>query len=562
MNAVFTSSAPATFSNATSPTITITAGLTSTTISSVTSSLGFVSANNYQYVYGNTTTLTAKVTPSTGSPASPAFAAANTVQFYDNGTTLLGSAQPSNAGGAGNGVATLIRVVLGGGVHNITAQFVGNAVSGASDPNYAASGTSITSQVTVTPALPTLSVGGAPFTVTFGGGLTTGAITLAGVTQVASNYAAPTGAVTVKSGATSVGSASTLLPPAPPATTARRTDAGSGSASLGVASGLNLTFTSAADANYQAATFTTTITISKTTTAVTITSPTVASLAPGSPVYGQPVTLVATFTTISGAPLANGDTVAFTDGVSNLTGCTSQPVTTTSGVSSATCILPATTGSTPTLGVGGHSIGVTGLSADPDYTMGGVTTLGFSVAKAPSVTLLTSSTNPSVPGQTVTFSSTSTVPAPGGEAPLNTAQTVTFYNAGAPISAACTNVAVNAAGQASCTIPTNTCRSPRPATTTSRRSSAVMAMWRPARPPCWSSPWATRAGDYGNVQQSEHCLRRAGDLHLYGDWNQQRHADRPDSVLRWHHHPGNCPTGCHQPGRHRQRLYHHPDRQR
>ncbi|HXS96965.1 MAG TPA: Ig-like domain repeat protein [Candidatus Limnocylindrales bacterium] len=441
MVATFTPTDNTQFNASTSIAKSVTVGGTPTSTTGLTSSAG------NSYTYGAITSLSATVSAQglTFPLNSPI---AGTVVFLDNGATLCGGGGqaacpvPNNA----NGLATLGNVALGGGTHTITAVFQG-------DSNYSSSNSSVpaSQSVTMQKATPTLSVGGAPFTVTFGGGLTTGAITAAGVAQVGSSFAAPTGAVTAASGATAIGSA---VIGAPASTTANYTfgipTPVAVPTSIGVGAGLNLTFTIAADANYNSATFNTTITIGKAATNVTVSSATIASLPLGTnALYGQPIQLTALFSTVGGAGLTNGDTVAFTDAGGAITGCGSQTVT----ANAATCTLPTSIGGTPNFAVGGHSIGIQGLSTDPTYTLGTVTPLAFNVVKANSSVLLsnlTTPTNNSQPGQSVTFQATAAVTLPGGESPLNTAQTVTFFNAASPISPACTGVVVNAAGVAAC----------------------------------------------------------------------------------------------------------------
>jgi hypothetical protein len=442
ITASFTPAVPANFNTSSSPAVIVNVGVTSTTTTGLTSSTGS------PYTYGTLTNLSATVTPSTGFPVNPAYT--GTVTFVDNGTNVLcgGASQAAcPVPAANNGVATLNGVALGGGTHNLTAIFNGDA-------NYGQSPAAALLTVIVNPAIPVLTVNGAPATVPFGGTLTTGAITLAGVTQNGNAFVAPSGAVTAKSGATVDGTATAGNPTTTGVLTGNYSYSVPFPTSLGTGP-VALSFSSAADANYQAVTAATptTITVTKATTAVTVTSPTIAGMAPGvTPVYGQPITLVATFTTMPGAPLANNDTISFTDGGSALSGCSNQPVVTSGNVSTATCTLPAVTGVPPLFAVGnGHLIGVTGFSGgDPNYTLGTVTPLGFNVAKASTTTLLTSATNPSVPGQSVTFTSVSSVNSPGGEVPLNTAMTVAFNNNGNPITG-CNAVAINAAGQATCT---------------------------------------------------------------------------------------------------------------
>jgi hypothetical protein len=447
--AVFAPTDPTKFVASTSVAQSIVVGGTATTTTALASSAGTT------FTYGTLTNLSATVTATgVAFPVLPNFT--GTVQFIDNYTPAGGSTITTTTlcGGAGqpacpipssaNGLATLSNIALGGGTHVLTAIFTG-------DSKYSTSPAAATLTATVNRAVPVLTLNPAgPYTVSFGGSLQVGSITLAGVSQVGTAFAAPTGAITAAVGATGVGSAVAGAPtsttgnytfgvPTPVAIPTSLTPTGSP---------YGLAFTAAADANYSAVTVTPVLNIIKTTTAVTVTSPTIAAMPAGTtPVYGQPITLVATFATTGGVALAGGDTISFTDGVSALTGCTTVPIIN----NVATCIIPASTGAVPTLAVGvGHSVGAAALSAgDPNYTLGTVTQLGFNVAQAATTTLVSSLTNPSTPGQSVTFNATASVNLPGGE-PLGTGQTITFRSAGAPLSVPCTAVAVNAAGQASC----------------------------------------------------------------------------------------------------------------
>jgi len=144
---------------------------------------------------------------------------------------------------------------------------------------------------------------------------------------------------------------------------------------------------------------TTTTTLPGTTTGLT------SSVHPWS-VFGQPVTFTATVTAKSpGAGTPTG-TVTFEDGSSTLgTG-------TLNGSGQATF-------TTSTLAVGSHSI-TASYGGDATFTGSTSSALTQTVKKASTATLVSSSANPSVSGQPVTFTATVTAKSPGGGTPSGT----------------------------------------------------------------------------------------------------------------------------------------------
>ncbi|WP_458086185.1 beta strand repeat-containing protein [Streptomyces malaysiensis] len=160
------------------------------------------------------------------------------------------------------------------------------------------------------------------------------------------------------------------------------------------------------------------------TTALTIT--------PASPVCGQPVTLCAQVTVASPSTCTPTGTVTFTiAGGPTLTGtlnASGQACVTTSAIPVGTHAVTATYGG---------DTGVAGSSASGSVTVGQATTM----------TVLTSSPNPSTPGQNVTFTATVTAVPPATGTPTGT---VTFVISGGPTLTG----TLNGAGQA--TVSTNT----------------------------------------------------------------------------------------------------------
>ncbi|NEW72839.1 beta strand repeat-containing protein [Streptomyces rhizosphaericus] len=160
------------------------------------------------------------------------------------------------------------------------------------------------------------------------------------------------------------------------------------------------------------------------TTALTIT--------PASPVCGQPVTLCAQVTTTSPGTCTPTGTVTFTiAGGPTLTGtlnASGQACVTTSAIPVGTHGVTAS--------YGGNT-GVAGSSASGSVTVG----------QASTTTTLTSSPNPSAPGQNVTFTATVTAVPPATGIPTGN---VTFVISGGPTLVG----TLNGAGQA--TVSTNT----------------------------------------------------------------------------------------------------------
>ncbi|HEV8723216.1 MAG TPA: Ig-like domain repeat protein, partial [Candidatus Binatia bacterium] len=150
--------------------------------------------------------------------------------------------------------------------------------------------------------------------------------------------------------------------------------------------------------------------------AVVATTLTLAAPSPASVPFGSsgPVTLSATLTRTSGGAAVDGATVNFTvDAIS-----VGSPVTNGSGVASITYDPSA-------LSIGGHPVqasfaGETISSTTYSASTSGMQTL--TVTKANSLSVVTSSVNPSVYGQSVTFTATVTAVAPGVGTPTGTVQ--------------------------------------------------------------------------------------------------------------------------------------------
>src|SRR5487761_1789928 len=141
------------------------------------------------------------------------------------------------------------------------------------------------------------------------------------------------------------------------------------------------------DANYSDSSATVTQTVTRQTTATTLTS------GPNPSVYGQPVTFTATV-----SPIDGGGTVAFSADGNPISGCSSQSLSLVSGSSyRATCTTSALAG-------GSHVVEAT-YSGDTGYASSSAT-ITQTVNPNPTATTLSSSPNPSVYGQAVTFTAT------------------------------------------------------------------------------------------------------------------------------------------------------------
>lgn len=136
----------------------------------------------------------------------------------------------------------------------------------------------------------------------------------------------------------------------------------------------------------------------------------------GTSIIGQPVTYTATVNVPppgSGTP-SSSDKVSFMDG-SSPASCASSP---TFNGTTATCTVTYTS-------AGVHTITAL-FNGDSTYA-GSSGTVTQTVSVVPTLTILTSSTNPVVVGQSTTLTATVSVPPPG-TGPVPTGETVTFYD--------------------------------------------------------------------------------------------------------------------------------------
>ena len=334
-------------------------------------------------IVGQSVTFTATVTavlPGAGTPS-------GTVTFLDGGNSIGTGALN------GSGVATLATSALAVGNHTITTNYIG-------DGNFFGSTGSLTGNPQVVnkkPTTTTLTSSQNP--AAFGQSVTFTAT----VAVNAPHTGTPTGTVTFLDGGSSIG-------------TGNLNGAGVATFSTSALAVGNHTITASygADANFDVSTGSLTgnpQVISKANTSTAATS----SANPS--VFGQSVTFTATVAATAPGAGTPGGTVGFLDGGSPIG----------SGVLSG----GVATFTTSTLALGNHTI-TTSYSGDGNFntSTGSLTGNPQVVNKANTTTGVISSQNPSVFGQTVTFTATVSAVAPGGGAATGT---VTFLDGINPI---------------------------------------------------------------------------------------------------------------------------------
>jgi hypothetical protein len=320
-------------------------------------------------VFGQGITFTATV--SVLAPASGT--RTGNVAFTDSGTTI-GTAAVNT-----NGQAALSLTTLSVGIHSITATYLGDAnfISSASSPVTQTVSKAATNTTLASSANPAFINQSITFTAT--------------VTPVSPSSGAPSGTVSFLDGAATLGTAS--LNGANP-------DIATFTTSTLAVGTHTITATYGGDSNYNSSTSLTLVqTVNKFTSTTTVTS----SLNPA--FINQTVTFTATVSGSAGTPTG---TVTFLDGSSTLT---------TASLSGGSA-----TFSTSTLSVGTHTIKVT-YGGDANYNTSTSAALSQTVSLIGTSTTLTSSLNPSVYAQSVTF--TAVVASATGAIPTGT---VTFMD--------------------------------------------------------------------------------------------------------------------------------------
>ncbi len=332
-------------------------------------------------VFGQSVTFTATVSavaPGSGTPT-------GTVTFLDGGS-------PIGTGTLSGGIATFTTSALTVGNHTITTSYGGdsnfNGSTGAltGDPqvvNKADTSTTVTSSVN-----PSVFGQSVTFTAT--------------VSAVAPGSGTPAGTVTFLDGGSPIGTG-TLSGGIATFTTSALT-----------VGNHTITTSYGGDGNFNGSTGSLTgnpQVVNKADTSTTVTS----SVNPS--VFGQSVTFTATVSAVAPGSGTPAGTVTFLDGGSPIgTG------TLSGGIATFT---------TSALAVGNHTI-TTSYGGDSNFngSTGSLTGNPQVVNKADTSTTVTSSVNPSVFGQSVTFTATVSAVAPGSGTPTGT---VTFLDGGSPI---------------------------------------------------------------------------------------------------------------------------------
>jgi hypothetical protein len=316
------------------------------------------------------------------------------------GGTVTLSIDGSPVGGAqtlSGGIASVSVASLNAGSHTVSAQYSG-------DPNFVASNASITEAVTqaqtstvvISSANPSIQGQAVTFTAT--------------VTAQAPGAGTPTGLVTFFNNGTSIGSASL-------ATSGGQDQASIGLANLPLGSGQVITATYAGDANF----VTSTTTAAQSVTQNVVPAPPVfdtataltASTNPST--YGQSVTFNAVISAVAPGGTPTG-TVQFSIDGTNLGSPVSLDAT-------GTAVSPAVS----SLTAGGHTIiaAYSGDLSSPTEGFGASgQVLSQSVKQSATAVAVTSSANPAVYGQSLTFGANLTAVAPGMGTPAGSVQFV------------------------------------------------------------------------------------------------------------------------------------------
>jgi hypothetical protein len=339
------------------------------TVNKANSSTSLASSTN-PTVFGQSTTFTATVTGS---------GATGTVTFLDGGTSI-------GSGSVSGGKATFSTSSLSVATHAITASYGGDAnfngsTSSAVNQTVNKDGTSTTVASSANPSTTGSSV---TFTAT--------------VSASSPGSGAPTGTVTFNDGGTSIGSGSVSGGKATFSTSSLSTGTHTITASYG------------GDGNFNGST---SGAIVQTVNAPGATTTTSVSSGTNPSVFGQSVTFTATVTT-SGSNTPTG-TVTFFDGGSS--------------IGSGTLSGGSATFTTSSLSVANHSI-TASYGGDANNNSSSSTAITQTVNKASTSTSVASSANPSVFGQTVTFTATVSAVSPGAGTPTGT---VTFSDGGTSI---------------------------------------------------------------------------------------------------------------------------------
>jgi large repetitive protein len=365
------------FTGSTSPVLTQTINQ-GATAAAVTSSVSpSVSGEGVSF----TATVTA-VVPASGTPT-------GTVSFLDGASIIAGcGAQPLVAG-----VATCGVTYAGVGTHAITAAYGGDA-------NFTGSISPILTQTVSQGATATVVVSSVNPSVS-GQGLT---YTVA-VSALAPASGTPTGTATFLDGATTIGGC-TAQPLVGGAATCTVAYPGAGTHSISAVYSGDTDFS----ASTSAAVTQTVDRASTSTVLATNVNPSVT---------GETVTLTATVTVSTPGAGSPTGTVAFLDDGVTIAGCAAPAV---ASAGTATCAT--------SFGAAGTATLTAVYSGDADFTGSTVPALTQTVNQGATAALVTSSANPSLPGQTVTYTAFVAAVAPASGTPSGT---LTFMDGAAPI---------------------------------------------------------------------------------------------------------------------------------
>jgi hypothetical protein len=357
--------------------------------------------------------------------ASTSSAITQTVNKSDSATTVMSSTNPTVFGQAVTFTATVSASGLGAGTPGGTVTFNDGGVSFGG-----ASLTGGTANLTTS----SLTVGNHTITVSYSGDNNFNASTSAAITQTVNKSDSAT-TVTSSANPTVFGQAVTFtamvsasgLGAGTPGGTVTFNDGGVsfGSASLSGGTGSistssltvgnhTITVSYSGDGNFNASTSAAiTQTVNKSDSATTVMS------SANPTVFGQAVTFTATVSESAPGAGTPGGTVTFNDG----------------GVSFGSASLSGGSGNitTSSLGVGNHTITVS-YSGDSNFNVSTSAAITQTVNKSDSATTVTSSANPTVSGQAVTFTATVSAVAPGAGAPGGTVQfVIDGGNFGSPV---------------------------------------------------------------------------------------------------------------------------------
>ena len=354
----------------------------------------------------------------TSTPLAPASGTATgTVTFMDGASPIAGcAAQPLIAGTASCTVS-----YPGAGTHAITAVYSGDANFNASTSPLLTQTVNqgATSTALVSSANPSASGEGITFT--------------ASVTTITPASGTPTGTATFLDGATTIGGC-TAQPLVGGVATCSVVYPGAGSHSITVVYSGDADFTSSTSS-------------ALTQTVVQALTSTALASSVNASVTGQVTTLTATVSvSVPGAGSPTG-TVDFTVGGVDIAGCAAQAVT---GTGTATC-------STSFGAAGAETLNAV-YSGDTDFAGSTSPALTQTVDQGATAALVMSSVNPSLAGQTVTFTALVAAVAPASGTPSGT---VTLHGGAAPIGG-CGLVAASAAWRRarSCSRASGRTRSP------------------------------------------------------------------------------------------------------